>query len=81
MKRLEVLKAVERLMQKIGVGLDVGGCELTTLARNARLNDEVLPGRTRGVVEWFFYPQLIPSVFTSVCRDVYMCTRYTRPLV
>ena len=37
----EILKAVHRLKEHIGVGLDPGGCELATPARNERLdNDE-----------------------------------------
>ncbi|CAK39996.1 hypothetical protein AnigIFM59636_006996 [Aspergillus niger] len=40
-KAREILKAVQRLKEQIGVGLDPGGCELATPARNERLsNDE-----------------------------------------
>lgn len=40
-KATEILKAVERLKERIGVGLDPGGCELATPARNERVsNDE-----------------------------------------
>lgn len=37
----EIVKAVQTMKQRIGVGLDKGGCELATPARNARVvNDE-----------------------------------------
>ncbi|RAK87599.1 hypothetical protein BO79DRAFT_28882 [Aspergillus costaricaensis CBS 115574] len=36
----EILKAVQRLKEHIGVGLDPGGCELATPARNERLNND-----------------------------------------
>ena len=40
-KAEEILKAVQRLKERIGVGLDPGGCELATPARNERVsNDE-----------------------------------------
>ncbi|BDD62352.1 hypothetical protein MAP00_007321 [Monascus purpureus] len=39
-KAKEVLKAVQRLKEQIGVGLDPGGCELATPARNWKLDDE-----------------------------------------
>ncbi|GKZ19914.1 hypothetical protein AbraIFM66951_001209 [Aspergillus brasiliensis] len=40
-KAREIFKAVQRLKEQIGVGLDPGGCELATPARNERLsNDE-----------------------------------------
>ena len=39
-KALEVLRGVQRLKEQIGVGLDPGGCELATPARNARLDDD-----------------------------------------
>ncbi|RMJ25940.1 C2H2 finger domain protein [Aspergillus sp. HF37] len=40
-KATEILKAVQRLKERIGLGLDPGGCELATPARNKRVsNDE-----------------------------------------
>lgn len=40
-KAQEILKAVQRLKERIGVGLDPGGCQLATPARNERVsNDE-----------------------------------------
>ncbi|KAL2869193.1 putative C2H2 finger domain protein [Aspergillus lucknowensis] len=40
-KAREILKAVQRLKEHIGVGLDPGGCELATPSRNERVsNDE-----------------------------------------
>lgn len=40
-KATEILKAVQRLKERIGVGLDPGGCELASPARNERVsNDE-----------------------------------------
>lgn len=39
-KAKEVFKAVQRLKEQIGVGLDPGGCELATPARNWKLDDE-----------------------------------------
>ena len=37
----EIFKAVQTMKQRIGVGMDKGGCELATPARNARVvNDE-----------------------------------------
>lgn len=40
-KAEEILKAVQRLKERIGVGLDPGGCQLATPARNERVsNDE-----------------------------------------
>lgn len=40
-KAREILKAVTRLKERIGVGLDPGGCQLATPARNERVsNDE-----------------------------------------
>ncbi|KAL4946784.1 hypothetical protein BDV06DRAFT_181536 [Aspergillus oleicola] len=39
-KAQEIFKAVQRLKQHIGVGLDPGGCELATPLRNQRVSDE-----------------------------------------
>jgi len=40
-KAREILKAVQRHKERIGVGLDPGGCQLATPARNERVsNDE-----------------------------------------
>ena len=40
-KAREILKAVQRLKERIGVGLDPGGCQLATPERNQRVsNDE-----------------------------------------
>lgn len=40
-KAREILKAVQRLKERIGVGLDPGGCQLATPDRNERVsNDE-----------------------------------------
>lgn len=40
-KACEILKAVQRLKEHVGVGLDPGGCELATPQRNQRVsNDE-----------------------------------------
>jgi hypothetical protein len=40
-KAREIMKAVKRLKEHIGVGLDPGGCELATPVRNQRVsNDE-----------------------------------------
>ncbi|KAL3455076.1 hypothetical protein BJX64DRAFT_282327 [Aspergillus heterothallicus] len=40
-KAREIMKAVQRLKERIGVGLDPGGCELATPLRNKRVsNDE-----------------------------------------
>ncbi|BCS18689.1 putative C2H2 finger domain protein [Aspergillus puulaauensis] len=36
----EIFKAVQRLKEHIGVGLDPGGCELATPLRNARVADD-----------------------------------------
>ncbi|KAA8651319.1 putative C2H2 finger domain protein [Aspergillus tanneri] len=37
-KAREILKAVQRLKEQIGVGLDPGGCQLATPARNERIS-------------------------------------------
>lgn len=39
-KAHEIFKAVQRLKERIGVGLDPGGCQLATPERNERVNDE-----------------------------------------
>ncbi|KAL4797964.1 hypothetical protein BDV19DRAFT_357668 [Aspergillus venezuelensis] len=39
-KAREIFKAVQRLKEHIGVGLDPGGCELATPLRNQRVSDE-----------------------------------------
>ncbi|KAL4891526.1 hypothetical protein BDV59DRAFT_181953 [Aspergillus ambiguus] len=39
-KAMEVLKAVQRAKEQVGFGLDPGGCQLATPARNERVNDE-----------------------------------------
>ena len=39
-KAREILKAVQRLKDQIGVGLDPGGCQLATPARNERLSKD-----------------------------------------
>lgn len=40
-KATEILKAVQRLKERIGVGMDPGGCQLATPSRNERVsNDE-----------------------------------------
>ncbi|RAH73081.1 putative C2H2 finger domain protein [Aspergillus aculeatinus CBS 121060] len=39
-KAQEILKAVQRLKEQIGVGLDPGGCELTNFVRNERQSTE-----------------------------------------
>ncbi|PYI11821.1 hypothetical protein BO78DRAFT_413624 [Aspergillus sclerotiicarbonarius CBS 121057] len=39
-KTREIFKAVQRLKEQIGVGLDPGGCELATSARNERVSNE-----------------------------------------
>ena len=35
-----IFKAVQRLKEQIGVGLDPGGCQLATPARNERVSNE-----------------------------------------
>lgn len=38
---MEILKAVQRMKEQVGFGLDPGGCQLATPARNERVsNDE-----------------------------------------
>lgn len=39
-KAREILKAMQRLKDQIGVGLDPGGCQLATPARNKRVSNE-----------------------------------------
>src|SRR5205809_485914 len=39
-KAREILKAVQRLKDQIGVGLDPGGCQLATPARNERMSQQ-----------------------------------------
>lgn len=39
-KAHEIFKAVQRLKERIGVGLDPGGCQLATPERNERVSDE-----------------------------------------
>ncbi|KAL3454357.1 hypothetical protein BJX65DRAFT_632 [Aspergillus insuetus] len=39
-KAREIMKAVKRLKEHIGVGLDPGGCELATPVRNQRVSNE-----------------------------------------
>lgn len=39
-KGREILKAVQRLKERIGVGLDPGGCQLATPERTERISDE-----------------------------------------
>ena len=39
-KAREIFKAVQRLKERIGVGLDPGGCQLATPERNERVSDE-----------------------------------------
>lgn len=39
-KGREILKAVQRLKERIGVGLDPGGCQLATSERTERISDE-----------------------------------------
>lgn len=36
----EIFKAVQRLKEHIGVGLDPGGCELASPLRNPRVSDD-----------------------------------------
>ncbi|PLB44445.1 hypothetical protein P170DRAFT_468126 [Aspergillus steynii IBT 23096] len=48
-KAREIMKAVQRLKDQIGVGMDPGGCQLATPARNERVSAEeeyyeVIPG-------------------------------------
>ena len=39
-KAREIFKAVQRLKERIGIGLDPGGCQLATPERNERVDDE-----------------------------------------
>lgn len=39
-KAEEIFKAIQRLKERIGVGLDPGGCQLATPERNARVNND-----------------------------------------
>lgn len=39
-KAQEIFKAVQRLKEHIGIGLDPGGCELATPIRNERVSTE-----------------------------------------
>lgn len=39
-KALQILKAVQRLKEQVGFGLDPGGCQLATPARSERFSNE-----------------------------------------
>lgn len=39
-KAHEIFRAVQRLKERVGIGLDPGGCQLATPERNERVSDE-----------------------------------------
>lgn len=39
-KAMEIMKAVQRMKEHVGFGLDPGGCQLATPARNERVSNE-----------------------------------------